>query len=89
MTPDQVEKFKENPRRLFLKAAAEKDTTTCLIKAAEIHGHFCPGVALGVMASVWGLWEMGVAGKFILTASPKTSWPWWRSMPVLPTGSRR
>ena len=64
MTPEQIEAFKQNPRHRFVDAIREKDTTLCLIKAAEIHGHFCPGVALGVMASVHGLWELDVASVY-------------------------
>ena len=52
--------MKRNPRTHFIRAISEKDTVSCLVKAAEIHGHYCPGVALGVMASVYGLWELGV-----------------------------
>jgi formylmethanofuran dehydrogenase subunit E len=64
VTPEEIARFKENPRRLFIEAVMAKDTTTCLVKAAEIHGHFCPGVALGVMAAVRGLWEMDVASVY-------------------------
>ncbi len=64
MAPEQFEQFKQNPRHLFIKAVEKKDMETCLVKAAEFHGHFCPGVALGVMASVCGLWELDVASVF-------------------------
>ena len=64
MTPEQIEFFKQNPRHAFIKAVQEKDTTACLIKAAEIHGHFCPGVALGVMSAVRGLWALDVASVY-------------------------
>ena len=48
----------------FIRAVSEKDTVSCLVKAAEIHSHYCPGVALGVMASVYGLWELGVESTY-------------------------
>ncbi len=64
MIQEQLERFKENPRHRFIRAVQEKDMTACLVKAAEIHGHFCPGVAMGVMASVCGLWELGAASVY-------------------------
>jgi formylmethanofuran dehydrogenase subunit E len=50
-----IERMKKNPRSGFIEAIKKKDAATCLIKTAEIHGHFCPGSALGVMASLYGL----------------------------------
>ena len=50
-----IQKLKENPRAQFIEAIKNNDAATCLIKTAEIHGHFCPGSALGVMASLYGL----------------------------------
>jgi formylmethanofuran dehydrogenase subunit E len=50
-----IETLKTDPRALFREAVRKKDATSCLIKTAEIHGHFCPGSALGVMASIYGL----------------------------------
>ena len=52
-----------NPRQDFVDALSAADRTRLLIKAAEIHGHFCPGVALGVMASIRGLRGLGVASQ--------------------------
>ena len=48
-----------NPRAETLHAIDHMDLVWCLNKTAEIHGHFCPGSALGVMASVWGLRQLG------------------------------
>ncbi|MBN1288558.1 MAG: TraR/DksA C4-type zinc finger protein [Actinobacteria bacterium] len=59
MDLETMERLKKNPRTEFARAVQNKDTTLCLIKTAEIHGHYCPGVALGVMASVWGLSRLG------------------------------
>lgn len=52
---DLAEHLKNNPRRDFIQAIIDKDVLRCILKTAEIHGHFCPGIALGVMASVHGL----------------------------------
>ena len=52
---EHIELLKRNPREDFIQAIRNNDRTRCLIKTAEIHGHFCPGSALGVMASMWGL----------------------------------
>jgi formylmethanofuran dehydrogenase subunit E len=60
----ETDKLKRNPRRNFIQAVRKKDTLSCLLKAAEIHSHFCPGIALGVMASVYGLWELGVESMY-------------------------
>lgn len=56
----RIEDLKQNPREEFLRAIREKDISRCLVKTAEIHGHFCPGSALGVMASVYGLSMLGL-----------------------------
>jgi formylmethanofuran dehydrogenase subunit E len=56
----RIEDLKQNPRGEFLQAIREKDIARCLMKTAEIHGHFCPGSALGVMASVCGLNMLGL-----------------------------
>lgn len=55
----RIEKLEENPRAEFGEALRKKDVATCLVKTAEIHGHYCPGSALGVMASVYGLHLLG------------------------------
>lgn len=52
-----------NPRQEFVNALCADDRARLLIKAAEIHSHFCPGVALGVMASICGLRELGVESQ--------------------------
>lgn len=60
----EIERLKRNPRSNFIQAVREKDTVSCLVKAAEIHSHYCPGIALGVMATVCGLWELGVESVY-------------------------
>ena len=52
---DQYDRLKQNPRADFIEAIEKRDLARCLVKTAEIHGHYCPGSALGVMASVYGL----------------------------------
>jgi formylmethanofuran dehydrogenase subunit E len=56
---ESIERLKQNPREDFIHAISSKDLARCLLKTAEIHGHFCPGSALGVMASVYGLHQLG------------------------------
>ncbi len=55
----RIEQLKQDPRRDFIQAIRHKDAARCLVKTAEIHGHFCPGSALGVMASLGGLRLLG------------------------------
>ncbi len=57
---ERMEHLKKNPRRDFIQAICANDKLRCLVKTAEIHGHFCPGSALGVMASLCGLRQMGL-----------------------------
>lgn len=52
---ERIEQLKHRPRREFEQAIHSNDRVRCLVKTAEIHGHFCPGSALGVMASLWAL----------------------------------
>jgi formylmethanofuran dehydrogenase subunit E len=52
--------LKRNPRLDFMQAIFGDDRVRCLVKTAEIHGHFCPGSALGVMASLCGLRRLGL-----------------------------
>lgn len=54
-----IEQLKSNPRARFAEAIRNNDAATCLVKTAEIHGHYCPGSALGVMASLYGLGLVG------------------------------
>ncbi|GBC59675.1 hypothetical protein DENIS_0616 [Desulfonema ishimotonii] len=56
-----TEHLKHNPRKDMIQAIRDNDAIRCLVKTAEIHGHFCPGIALGVMASLCGLRQPEVA----------------------------
>ena len=57
---EKVEQLKRDPRSDFLQALYQDNRVRCLVKTAEIHGHFCPGSALGVMASLCGLRQLGL-----------------------------
>jgi formylmethanofuran dehydrogenase subunit E len=57
---ESLERLKRNPRSDFIQAICSGDRARCLVKTAEIHGHFCPGSALGVMASLSGLEQLGL-----------------------------
>ena len=56
----RIERLRQNPREEFVQAILDNDLARCLVKTAEIHGHFCPGSALGVMASAYGLNRLGL-----------------------------
>jgi formylmethanofuran dehydrogenase subunit E len=47
--------LKRNPRAALLPLIKTMDFSACLEKAGRLHGHFCPGLALGVMAAIEGL----------------------------------
>ncbi len=57
---ERMKRLKENPRGEFIQAIRDGDLSRCLVKTAEIHGHFCPGSALGVMAAAYGLSLLGL-----------------------------
>lgn len=54
------DKLIENPRYAIENAIREPDLPKLLAKAAELHGHFCPFLALGVKAAVRAVSELGV-----------------------------
>jgi len=55
LSREMIEERKIDPRSLIKDAIRKNDTLSCLVKTAEIHGHYCPGSALGVMATLYGL----------------------------------
>ena len=57
---EDQEQLELNPRQDFVRSICAGDRARLLVKAAEIHGHFCPGVAVGVMAALYGLRSLGV-----------------------------
>jgi tRNA-Thr(GGU) m(6)t(6)A37 methyltransferase TsaA len=45
----------DNPRNQITRLSKAGELSQCLIKAGELHGHYCPGLALGVYAAVRGM----------------------------------
>ena len=58
MTNDDI----ANPRQEIAEAVDTGDLQKLLKLTGMLHGHFCPGSALGVMASVYGLSQLGREG---------------------------
>jgi len=46
-------KLKHNPRKNIIRNIKANEQEKLLIKAGQLHGHFCPGLALGVKAAVF------------------------------------
>lgn len=51
----------QNPRQEIEKTIATGDLTKLLMMTGMLHGHFCPGVASGVKASVRAMKELNVS----------------------------
>ena len=49
----------EDPREEIKKLLRGGDLTGLLVRAAQLHGHYCPGLAFGVMAGWAGLKRLG------------------------------
>ena len=49
-----------NPRARVNRLILARDWETLLIQAGELHGHFCPFLALGVRAGSYGLRHLGL-----------------------------
>lgn len=58
MKQSEMEYCKLNPRKEIIQAVKDNDLAWCLNKTAEIHGHFCPGSALGVMSTMYALRQL-------------------------------
>lgn len=56
--PTIEERKKINPREDVVRAIQHKDIHTLLIKAGQLHGHYCPGLALGVLAGAYAMAQM-------------------------------
>ena len=52
------EEKKNNPRIEIEHLIENNDIEKVLLKSGELHGHFCPGLALGVKAAVYALKEL-------------------------------
>ncbi len=53
--PIHQSKLKSNPRIEIRNDIYSNRTDSLMIKAAQIHGHYCPGLALGVMAATYAM----------------------------------
>ena len=51
----------QNPRREIVEAIRRDDRRSLLLWSGRIHGHFCPGLAMGVIAGAYGMKEFGLA----------------------------
>ncbi|MBU1011482.1 MAG: SAM-dependent methyltransferase [Bacteroidetes bacterium] len=58
----RLDELKNNPRREIVNDILRNDLETLMIKAAALHGHYCPGVALGVMAGTKAMGLMRETG---------------------------
>ncbi len=54
----EVERLKSNPRGELTPYLRHKDIKTLLLKAGQLHGHYCPGLALGVLAGTYSMAQM-------------------------------
>jgi formylmethanofuran dehydrogenase subunit E len=50
----------ENPRAAIERLISEGDLKGLIDRAAEVHGHYCPGLALGVKASYIACKRLGI-----------------------------
>lgn len=57
--PGNEETWKERPRKRINQLIKRDDTEALLLKAGELHGHFCPFLALGVLAGSYAVSELG------------------------------
>jgi formylmethanofuran dehydrogenase subunit E len=53
--------FWQNPRHGIEESIKEGDLLKLLRKAGELHGHFCPFLAIGVKAAVRAVKELGIS----------------------------
>jgi len=57
-----LDELRNNPRREIVNDILRNDLETLMIKAAALHGHYCPGLALGVMAATKAMQLMRETG---------------------------
>jgi len=57
--PGNEEDRKEKPRQRINQLIDRGDVESLLLKAGELHGHFCPFLALGVLAGRYAVSELG------------------------------
>ncbi len=58
--PMHLSILKSEPRIEIQNLIDNDQTELLMIKAAQIHGHYCPGLAMGVMAAVYAMRQMKV-----------------------------
>ncbi|MCP4552986.1 MAG: formylmethanofuran dehydrogenase [Bacteroidetes bacterium] len=58
----RIDELKNNPRREIVNDILRNDLETLMIKAAIMHGHYCQGIALGVMAATKAMQLMRETG---------------------------
>ncbi len=58
----RIYELKNNPRREIVNDILRNDLETLMIKAAIMHGHYCQGIALGVMAATKAMQLMRETG---------------------------
>jgi formylmethanofuran dehydrogenase subunit E len=54
----EEERLKHNPRGEYARYLRHKDIKTLLLKAGQLHGHYCPGLAIGVLAGTYAMTHM-------------------------------
>jgi len=57
--PIHISLLKSNPRLTIQKHIMAGDTEKLLMLSAQFHGHYCPGLAMGVMAAVHAMQQLG------------------------------
>ena len=59
----EKEKVEDNPRSEIEVLIIKNDLETILLKSEELHGHYCPGLALGVKAAVYAMRKLGIKSR--------------------------
>lgn len=54
----RMKRLKSNPRKDIVSDIVAGNTDKLLLNAAQIHGHFCPGLALGIMAATFAMQQI-------------------------------
>ncbi len=55
-----VNRLQSDPRKDILALILARDTEKLLLKAGQLHGHYCPGLAMGIMAATYAMNELKV-----------------------------
>ncbi len=61
MTRKTIDERISSPRGAIISLAVQNNASELLVQAAQIHGHFCPGLSMGVLASMLAIRELGTA----------------------------